>query len=273
MPELPEVETVCRGLIKPLKNKPLKEIVFRRKDLRFPLPIALTTLKNPLVEDISRRAKYILMTVKGGKTIIAHLGMSGAFIVYDTPPKTYDKHDHVIFRRKDGVEIAFRDPRRFGFMLLVDTKMVKDHPSLKELGPEPLPKTFTGKALAEKLKKAKRPIKIALLDQRVVAGVGNIYASEALFLAKISPFIMANTLTPQNYDNLAGAIQKVLNKSIKAGGSSLKDHRQVSGELGYFQHQFQVYGKDKKPCPVCKTAIVKKTVSGRSTFFCPQCQK
>jgi formamidopyrimidine-DNA glycosylase len=280
MPELPEVETVRLGLDRALRGRRLVSVENRRGDLRFPLPPRFRQrLAGRTVETIGRRGKYLLFGLSGGLTLIAHLGMSGRFRVYDGAPPPLERHDHVVFVTDSGATVRFHDPRRFGFMELVDAGEVATHPMLARLGPEPLGEGFTGAALAALLKGRRAPIKAALLDQSVVAGLGNIYACEALFRAGISPKRTAATVQGGRADNLASAIKDVLAAAIAAGGSSLRDHRQITGELGYFQTAFAVYDRQGLACPgcVCDPAatggIRRIAQSGRSTFYCARKQR
>jgi formamidopyrimidine-DNA glycosylase len=276
MPELPEVETVRRGLAPALEGHTLSRVQMYRPNLRFPFPDGFgQRLTGKTVKSVERRAKFLLITLDDGTVLISHLGMSGSFRIYEADPPALDKHDHVVFQVSNGFEIRYNDPRRFGFMDLTTESEMPDHPMLLKIGPEPVHPGLTGSELAERLKNKVAPIKAALLDQRVIAGIGNIYACEALFMAGISAKRKASTVQGGRADKLAAAIQEVLLKAIEAGGASLKDHRQTSGELGYFQHSFQVYGRAGEACSVCvpDVPISKMTQSGRSTFFCPRCQR
>ncbi len=280
MPELPEVETVCRGLAPVLEGQRLQRVIARRPDLRFPLPDGFgQRLTGHRVIKVVRRAKYILIHMDDGTVLIWHLGMSGRVLIYkDThldgvPPE--QPHDHIIFETDANAVVRFNDTRRFGFMDLTDAAGLSVHPMIARLGPEPLEATFDAKELADRLKGKRTPVKSALLDQDVVAGLGNIYVSESLFRAGISPRRLAHTVQGQRAGRLVPAIKDVLRDAIQAGGSSLRDHRQTNGELGYFQHQFAVYGKAGEPCPNqgCDATIRQIVQSGRSTFFCPRCQR
>jgi formamidopyrimidine-DNA glycosylase len=276
MPELPEVETVRCGLEPVLKDRVLERVILRRENLRFPFPDGfgqLLTGKN--IVSVERRAKFLIIRLEGGLVLISHLGMSGSFRIYDGEVPDLDPHDHVVFLTSDNVEIRYNDPRRFGFMQLCDETELDDNPMIAKLGPEPVNPGISGKVLAERLKGKEAPIKAALLDQSIIAGIGNIYACEALFMAGISPRRKSRTVQGGRADALAKSIEDVLLLAIKAGGASLKDHRHPSGELGYFQHAFQVYGQTGNPCPRCgeKTLIKQIAQSGRSTFFCSRCQR
>jgi formamidopyrimidine-DNA glycosylase len=271
MPELPEVETVCRGLAIALEGRVLTHVAARRKTLRLPLPCDFAKqLIGRRVLAIRRRAKYILIHMDGDLVLIAHLGMSGRMIVVKDAKTPFDKHDHVVFTADTGVSIRYNDARRFGLMTLATESELANHPLLAGIGPEPLGNDFNGPALAVRLAGRKTPIKSALLDQSVVAGVGNIYACEALFFAGISPRRLARTVQGERAERLARAIRDVLTRAIAAGGSSLRDHVQPSGELGYFQHAWAVYGREGERCPGCDCAgAIKRMVqANRSTFYC-----
>ncbi|MFQ5764890.1 MAG: bifunctional DNA-formamidopyrimidine glycosylase/DNA-(apurinic or apyrimidinic site) lyase [Rhodospirillales bacterium] len=280
MPELPEVETVRRGLAGALEGRRLARVRARRPDLRFPLPPDFgRRLGGRTVTTVRRRGKFLLIGLEGNVTLIAHLGMSGRFRVFAGPAPPVEAHDHVIFEADGGVTVHFNDPRRFGFMDLVETAALSGHPMLRRLGPEPLAGDFDGRTLAATLKDRRTPIKAALLDQRMVAGLGNIYACEALFRAGLSPRRKAATVQGGRAERLARAIKEVLTEAIAAGGSSLRDHRRPSGELGYFQHSWAVYGRAGQACPGCtcdagRTGDIRRiTQSGRATFYCAHKQR
>lgn len=271
MPELPEVETVCSGLNSALSGVIVSHLTLRRADLRIPFPKNFAKrLEGVRIERITRRAKYLLWHLDSGEALIAHLGMSGCFIVDDGKEKP-QKHDHVIMTLKDGRRVIYRDPRRFGLMTLVDKKILNKHELLVHLGPEPLEKEFTAEYLKSALVKRTGSIKVALMDQEVVVGVGNIYASEALFMTGIHPLTKARDALPMA-DKLVPAIRKVLSEAIASGGSSLKDFVHISGDSGYFQHHFSVYDREGESCRKCKKTIKNIRISGRSSFFCPKCQ-
>lgn len=273
MPELPEVETVCRGLAPHLEGRVLARVLQRRADLRTPFPPRFAErLEGRRVERVRRRAKYILMHMDDGTVLIAHLGMSGRMIVGDRVPEVFGAHDHVVFATDRGAVVVFNDARRFGVMDLSTEDGVARHPLLRGLGPEPLGNAFSGPLLLQRLAGKRTPVKAALLDQSVVAGLGNIYVSEALHRARIGPRRLAAAVTAAEADRLADAIRDVLERAIAAGGSSLRDYVGASGELGYFQHQFVVYDRESEPCPSCTRPIERIVQSGRSTFYCPQCQ-
>ena len=276
MPELPEVETVCRGLAKTLVGRRLVRVLARRPDLRAPFPPRFAErLQGRKVESVGRRAKYILVHLEGGVVLLAHLGMSGRMVIArGTPP---GPHDHVIFVTDEGSEIRFSDHRRFGLMTLTSEEDWRAHPLLKELGPEPLGNGFNAAELSAQLKGKATPIKAALLDQRMVAGLGNIYACESLYRAGISPRRNAGSCVGLRAERLVVAIRAVLEEAIAAGGSSFSDHVQPSGELGYFQHSWAVYGREDEACPRCAAAgvgcrIKRILQSGRSSFFCSRVQ-
>lgn len=277
MPELPEVETVCRGLAVALEGRCFAQVKVRRPNLRIPFPKNLARdLEGRRVGKIYRRAKYILMILDGGKVLIIHLGMSGRMTILKTPTPL-GAHDHVVFTIDDGAEVRYNDPRRFGLMTLAPEKGLDDHRLFRHLGVDPLSDAFTPAVLTNLLKGRSTAIKSALLDQRIVVGVGNIYACESLHRASISPRRKAGTINGKRAQALVRAIKDVLTEAISAGGSSLRDHVQPTGELGYFQHAWRVYAREGESCS-CKEgsaepARIKRIVQGgRSTFFCSRCQ-
>jgi formamidopyrimidine-DNA glycosylase (fpg) len=270
MPELPEVEVVKRGLEKILENKPtLQKIELKRKDLRDVMPAKkLSTLVGAKILSVERRAKYLLIwTDKGG--MLSHLGMTGTWRV--APEGDERLHDHIYLHFSGGLRLAYRDPRRFGIFDFIPAG--KTHPKLSELGPEPFDASFTGETLWKSLRGKKINLKVAIMDQKVVVGVGNIYASEALFAAGIKPNLPAEKLSAARAEVLVREIRKVLQTSIDSGGSSISDFAQASGESGYFQTLFRVYDRAGEPCVVCKTKIKSTVMGGRSTYWCPHCQK
>lgn len=274
MPELPEVETTRRGLALKLEGRRIARIEARRPDLRFPLPKHFAkTIQGRRVEALERRAKYILIRLEGGLVWIIHLGMSGRMVLRAGWPNDIGPHDHVIFATDEGWAATFNDARRFGMMDLVHAGKLAEHRLLAGLGPEPLDDAFTPAVLAAALKGKKTPMKAALLDQTVVAGLGNIYVCEALFRAGIDPKRLAGTVKPERLARLVPAIKAVLREAIKAGGSSLRDYVQSDGELGYFQTRFKVYDHEGDPCQVCGAPILRIVQAGRSTFYCRRCQK
>jgi formamidopyrimidine-DNA glycosylase len=281
MPELPEVETVRRGMANAITGRTIKAVDIRREGLRTPFPKDMAErLSGRKVKKCLRRAKYILVEFDRGPAMSLHLGMSGRISLI-APKQAYEpaKHDHLIMMFDNGLRLVFNDPRRFGMVFLVESEVRDTHKAFANLGPEPLENDFTGPVLAAALKGRKTNIKAALLDQRVVAGLGNIYICEALYHARIDPRREAGTITGRQASDLVRAIKKVLNEALEAGGSTLRDYRQADGELGYFQHRFAVYGREGKPCPDCKCdvstncSIQRITQAGRSTFFCPCRQK
>lgn len=275
MPELPEVETIKRGLKKSLKGKVIEKVTLRRKNLRIPFPPDFTAkLIGKKIVSIKRRAKYLLIeTDKEDCLIIIHLGMSGRLLLKDSYPDKPEKHDHVIIKFTDGNTLIYNDTRRFGLMTLAEKKNIKSHPLFSELGIEPLPEKFNGKILHELIKKKNVPIKNALMDSHLIVGVGNIYACESLFRSHISPLRKAKSITSKQSDLLTKNIKQVLKEAIASGGSSLRDYVHASGEMGYFQHKFSVYGREGKNCPACQGKIKRIKQQGRSTFYCPACQK
>jgi formamidopyrimidine-DNA glycosylase len=288
MPELPEVETVMTGLKPALEGHRFTHVETRRKDLRIPFPKDLAKrLNGRKVLKLWRRAKYIMADLNDGETLVIHLGMSGRMTVfaknesrklgqfhYDAVPAEPEKHDHVVFDTEAPARVVFNDHRRFGLMTLIDTGKVDDHKLFRDVGIEPLSDEFDADALEAMLKGKKTPIKSALLDQRLIAGLGNIYVCEALWRAKISPKRRASRVKPEEIRHLVTAIKEVLREAIKAGGSSLRDHKQVHGELGYFQHHFAVYDRKNKLCNRKDGGVIRRIVqSGRSSFYCPVCQK
>lgn len=276
MPELPEVETVRRGLAPALEGQVLTRVTAFRPDLRFPLPPDFAgRIQGKRVVSVARRAKYLLIELEDETVILSHLGMSGRYRIFTETPPPLEPHDHLEIVTEAGVTVRYNDPRRFGILDLTSRAESASHKLLAGLGPEPLSNAFDGKVLAAGLGEKRSAIKVALLDQRIVAGVGNIYASEALFRAGISPKRTARTVKGGRADKLAAAIRDVLTDAINSGGSSLRDHRQTSGELGYFQHSFAVYGKAGEPCPGCDCggAVRQFVQGGRSTFYCAKRQR
>lgn len=272
MPELPEVETVRRGLEKQVLNATLQGVTLRRPDLRYAIPPAMGSLAHTKLTSLRRRAKYLLMDFDCGQTILIHLGMSGR-LLFGQASTPLLKHDHIVFRFTDGQELRFNDARRFGVADMYPTKGEAQTKYFSKLGPEPLTDTFDGKYLLTSLEGKVSPIKTAIMDNAVVVGVGNIYASESLFRAGILPTQKAGTLSRPKAEKLVACIKDVLTEAIAAGGSSLKDYVQTDGSLGYFAHSFRVYGRGGEPCTVCKTPISKKVIGQRSTFYCTTCQK
>jgi formamidopyrimidine-DNA glycosylase len=279
MPELPEVETVRRGLIPRMVGHRITKLQQRRRDLRVPLPPRFAQrVEGRTVLAIDRRAKYLLIRLDDGQTLIVHLGMSGRMTLHDARSAAeypLGRHDHVVIDLDDGWQVRFNDARRFGLMLLVPDETVGQHKLFKSLGPEPLETSFDGAALAARLKGKRTSIKAALLDQRTLVGIGNIYACEALFLAGLSPRRKSETVQKERADRLVAALKQVLLRSIDDGGSTLRDHVQPGGELGYFQTRFNVYDRAGARCPTpgCGRPIKRLVQGGRSTFYCAHCQR
>jgi formamidopyrimidine-DNA glycosylase len=282
MPELPEVETVRRGLTPAMEGQVIVQADVNRPDLRWPFPDNMSErLTGKTVLRLRRRSKYVLADLSSGETLLIHLGMSGRMLISGDPLGQFvhehpapEKHDHVVFHMSNGSRVTFNDPRRFGAMDLLDTATAEKHKLLAALGPEPLGNDFNDSVLITAFKNKKSPVKSALLDQGIVCGLGNIYVCEALFRAGISPTRLAKDLTKPRVRSLVPIIRDVLSEAIEAGGSSLKDFRQADGELGYFQHSFDVYGREGEPCRTegCTNAIERIVQSGRSSFHCPTCQ-
>lgn len=293
MPELPEVETVRRGLQPIMEGAEVRAVEARRPDLRFPLPLNFSAkLEGRKIVSLGRRAKFLLIEMDRGPTVVCHLGMSGSFRIeaeagsapggFHYPRSKDSAHDHVVFHLASPTgelsRIVYNDPRRFGFMLLVDEPA--NHPMLSGLGVEPTGNALDGNLIAQLFRDRKAPLKAALLDQRLIAGLGNIYVAEALWRAGLSPRRLAKTLASASggstvrADRLASAIRSVIADAIKAGGSTLRDYSQADGSLGYFQHHFSVYGRESETCnkPGCSGAVSRIVQSGRSTFYCPMCQ-
>ena len=293
MPELPEVETVRRGLEPAMVGARLARVEQRRPDLRFPFPELFTErLEGQTVTGLGRRAKYLLADLSSGEVLVMHLGMSGRFLVLHggaviAPGEFHDEHggenahDHVVFHLSSGATVTYNDVRRFGFMDLVPRAEIATCRHFEGMGIEPLGNELSGEAIARLFRGKRTPLKAALLDQRLIAGLGNIYVSEALFRARLHPQAPAGGLATATGDptgkahELAAIIRDVLNEAVAAGGSTLRDHAQVDGSLGYFQHRFRVYDREGEPCttPDCTGTVSRLVQSGRSTFFCPVCQK
>jgi formamidopyrimidine-DNA glycosylase len=278
MPELPEVETVCRGLAEHILQARFETTILHRKNLRTPLPKNLDAeLRGAKITHITRRAKYILIHLDNRKVLVIHLGMSGSVVLHNTIPSEYRTHDHVVFlfaAQKSSPTrcMVYYDPRRFGTINLVDANTLNTHPLFAHLGPDPLDDAMNGAALYALLQRSKAPIKTAIMDQQKLVGVGNIYACEALFRAKIHPATLAHTITKTQANQLMKHIKKVLLEAIASGGSTLRDYVRSSGDAGYFQHHFQVYGRAGQACEICATPISIIRQAGRSTFYCPHCQ-
>jgi len=283
MPELPEVETVRRGLQPVLEGRRIIRAQVNRPDLRWPFPPRMAErLTGAVVERLRRRSKYLLADLSTGETLLMHLGMSGRMLISGVTLGEFhyahaapEKHDHVVLEVEGGGRVTFNDPRRFGAMDLIATDAAENHPLLAGLGPEPLGNEFAEPYLVGRLKGRRTPMKAALLDQRIVAGLGNIYVCEALHRARISPLRQAGRTSAARIASLVPVIRQVLEEAIAAGGSSLKDYRQADGELGYFQHSFRVYDREGAPCPTegCGGTVHRVVQSGRSTYWCPSCQR
>ncbi len=283
MPELPEVETVRRGLLPAMEGRVIERAEVRRPDLRFPFPARMAErLTGARVMALRRRSKYILADLSTGETLLIHLGMSGRMLISGRMPGAFhhdhpapEKHDHVVLDVEAGARITFNDARRFGAMDLIATASAEDHWLLRGLGPEPLGNAFDETYLAARLAGRNTPVKAALLDQRLVAGLGNIYVCEVLHRAGIDPRRKAGRISATRAATLVPVIRAVLTEAIEAGGSSLRDYRRADGELGYFQHAFRVYDREGAPCPVpgCIGIITRIVQSGRSTYFCQHCQR
>ncbi|ATX67581.1 bifunctional DNA-formamidopyrimidine glycosylase/DNA-(apurinic or apyrimidinic site) lyase [Roseinatronobacter bogoriensis] len=287
MPELPEVETVRRGLLPAMEGQRILQAELRRDGLRWPFPADMAKrLSGAGITNLRRRSKYILIDLDTRESLIIHLGMSGRMVIsglkathvpgqFHFEHPTIGKHDHVLFHMANGARVTFNDPRRFGAMDLCATSALDAHPLLANIGPEPLSNAFHADYLANRLKGRKTPIKAALLDQRIVAGLGNIYVCEALFRAGISPLRAAGRIGAGRIERLTDTIRATLRDAIEAGGSSLRDYRQADGELGYFQHSFRVYGREGAPCVTqgCPQTIRRIVQSGRSSFYCSTCQR
>ncbi|EAR50751.1 formamidopyrimidine-DNA glycosylase [Oceanicola granulosus HTCC2516] len=283
MPELPEVETVRRGLAPAMEGATIARAEVNRPDLRWPFPERLAErLTGRRVLRLGRRSKYLLVELEGDETLIVHLGMSGRMVVSGDPLGQFhqehaaaEKHDHVVLHMASGARVTFNDPRRFGAMDLWPTETLENHWLLAELGPEPLGNSFDETYLVARLRGRATPIKSALLDQRIVAGLGNIYVCEALHRAGIHPRRKAGRIAPARLAGLVPVVRAVLAEAIEAGGSSLRDYRQADGELGYFQHTFEVYDREGHPCakPGCAGTVARIVQSGRSSFYCPVCQR
>lgn len=272
MPELPEVETVLQGLTPVMKGFKLLSVEQNRPNLRYPFPEKfIERLTGTTILNLSRRAKYIIMDLDSNESMILHLGMSGRVQINldGYSPKV---HDHAVFTLSNDVIVSYNDARRFGFIDLCHKNQLPQHKAFKNLGPEPLGGAFTSAYLKQALAHKNAPIKSVLLDQSVIAGLGNIYVCEALFMAHIHPSRPAKDIRNNEINLLITCIQNVLIKAIEAGGSTLRDHQQPNGEMGYFQHEFHVYGREGKSCTSCMAPIWRMQHSGRSTFFCSSCQ-
>ncbi|MBZ6077467.1 bifunctional DNA-formamidopyrimidine glycosylase/DNA-(apurinic or apyrimidinic site) lyase [Microvirga puerhi] len=293
MPELPEVETVRRGLEPAMVGARLSKVIQRRPDLRFPFPERFADrLEGQEVTALGRRAKYLLADLSSGEVLVMHLGMSGRFLVAQEGPRVKPgafhhehgalaTHDHVVFCLSNGFTVTYNDARRFGFMDLVPRPEIESCRHFKDMGIEPLGNALSGETIAQLFVGKRTPLKAALLDQRLIAGLGNIYVCEALFRTGLHPEAAAGSLVTAKgkptakAHRLAEVIRDVLNEAVEAGGSTLRDHAKVDGSLGYFQHAFRVYDREGEPCvtPGCKGTVTRLVQAGRSTFYCPSCQR
>ncbi len=273
MPELPEVETVCKGLRKEVLGSKITSAKNNRPNLRIPFPRNLKSLKGSKIISVIRRAKYILINLDNNKTLVIHLGMSGKFTI----TKNYEpvKHDHMVITLDKGIKLVLNDVRRFGLVALSNTDNLEEHKLFKHLGIEPIEKEFNAGYLFKKLKNKKIAIKLAIMDQKVVVGVGNIYACEALYDSGINPKRSANNIKKDELKKLVASIKKILKQALKAGGSSLRDYVQADGTLGYFQNMTKVYGREGQKCKKCncRSGVKRITQGGRSTFYCTKKQK
>ena len=281
MPELPEVETVRRGLSPVMEGRRVLRLEVNRPDLRFAFPDRFQQrVEGSTIVRMGRRAKFLVTELSTQEALVMHLGMSGRFTVnndaaaeFHHDPGTNPKHDHVVFHMEGGATVTYNDPRRFGFMEMWPMAQIEDYPRVKHLGPEPLSNHFSAAYLDEALVGKAAPIKAALLDQSIIAGLGNIYVCEALFRAGISPRRKSSTLIGARNARLAPFINDVITEAIAAGGSSISDFSNASGELGYFQKRFDVYDREGQPCTTCGAAIKRLVQSGRSSFYCSTCQR
>lgn len=272
MPELPEVETVMRGIAPEITSKVIEGVTHNRADLRIPFPKHFVqTLEGATIQSIQRRAKYLLIDIGRDQHWVIHLGMSGKVLLRDALPNDLNKHAHVITRFADGSVMIYEDPRRFGLMTLVPRNW-QQHELFFHLGPEPLSDDFNAEYLHAKLRSKNTPIKHAIMDQTTVVGVGNIYACESLFRSRINPKTHACKISKTRCGYLVDNIKEVLSEAITSGGSTLRDYVRSDGSLGYFQHQFAVYGRENEPCAACSTPIRRSVQQNRSTFYCPSCQ-
>ena len=274
MPELPEVETVRQGLTPIWQGRRFTRVTCYRANLRIPFPEGFAQiLTGRIVERLERRAKYILVHLSDNLVLIIHLGMSGHMTITPHDDDPIGPHDHVVFITDQGIRVTYTDPRRFGLMTLVPADQLNSHKFFADLGPEPLGADFTAQALGKVLSNRMTPIKSALLDQKNVAGLGNIYVCESLFRARIHPERLSHSITKAQLAKLVATVKDVLTESIAAGGTTLRDHLRPDGQLGYFKQSLSVYGREGENCSICGSSILRLVQSGRSTFFCPTCQK
>ena len=276
MPELPEVETVRRGLLKHIRRAEIERVEVRFPTLRTPIPDSIEqVMEGAVIADITRRSKYMLWQLDNDYVMLSHLGMSGRYNLYDAPPEAFKKHEHVVWYLTDGRALAYEDPRRFGVIELIKNEEMEAHKLLAQLGPEPLSQAFNVRYFTKALASRSQAIKPALMDAKLVVGVGNIYASEACFYAGIHPDTVCRHMIqhPESIKRLMEAVKQVLRAAIDSGGSSLRDFWNIEGGGGYFQHRFFVYDRKGEPCHQCREPIKQSKQAGRSTFFCAKCQK
>lgn len=271
MPELPEVETTCRGIAPHVTGATVREVIVRRGDLRQPVSASLGGIEGRKITGVRRRSKYVLLGIEDGSSVLIHLGMSGSLRLV-APNEDWKKHDHVGITLDKRHQLRLHDPRRFGLVLHLTERDPLTHPLLRDLGPEPLEAAFTACHLKNACTKRSSPIKTAIMDSHVVVGVGNIYASEALFRAGIRPLTAARRLSLPRLEKLTAAIRAVLTDAIAAGGTTLRDFLRSDGQPGYFSQSLNVYGRKGEPCRVCGTAIRHAVLGQRATYWCPQCQ-
>lgn len=272
MPELPEVETTCRGIAPHVTGAEITELMVRRYDLRQRVTESITELTGKIITGVRRRSKYLLLDIDDGSTILIHLGMSGSLRVIGSGDE-WKKHDHVGITLKNDKQLRFHDPRRFGLVLRLMEKNPLDHPLLNQLGPEPLEDDFTTGHLAAACAKRAVSIKLVIMDAKVVVGVGNIYASEALFRAGIRPNTPANQISKRQIGKLVTAIREVLAAAIEEGGTTLRDFLNSDGKPGYFKQRLLVYDRKGEPCRICKTIVCHEVLGQRATYWCPHCQR
>ncbi|MBK2005185.1 bifunctional DNA-formamidopyrimidine glycosylase/DNA-(apurinic or apyrimidinic site) lyase [Francisella orientalis] len=274
MPELPEVETVKRGLTKNIISKKIKSVQINTDKLRYPIDKAqLLLLKNKVIKDIQRRGKHLIIILEDNLQLIIHLGMSGVVKIVNTFEYNKIKHDHIILEFSNNLNLVYNDPRKFGYWLVNTNKMPLEHKVLAAHGVEPLTDDFNAEYLISKLKKTTRKIKQTIMDNSIVVGVGNIYASEALFDSNILPTRASNSITKKEAERLVTSIKKILDKAIAEGGTTLKDYKNIEGKPGYFTQQLNVYGRANQNCLICSTKIESLVIAQRNTFFCKKCQK
>ena len=273
MPELPEVETICRGIKHHILNKEISLIKTSDKNLRLPFPNNFADLQKQKIISVERKARYILIKTTYNNIILIHLGMSGKVLYFPKLPKEFAKHDHFVMQFIDGSCLIYNDPRRFGLIDLVDGDKINQHQMIKNLGPEPLTKDFNASYLRTKLKNKKTNIKTTMMDNSIVVGVGNIYINESLFESRILPLKNSDDVTQKELEILVDNIKNILQKAIELGGSTLRDYVNLNGNVGGFQFNFKVYGRENDNCLICSSKIKRIKQNGRSTFYCNSCQK